>query len=120
MMMDAINFLTTEHEFLEYYNKYLNSNNTDFLIEYFRKYKEYKSNNDYAGMIKVLEAWLLYFPIKSRQDVFLEKFPNTKLDVDNVINICPKIIFGESAVPNCNRTCSVCRKIFWSSRQPNT
>ena len=119
MMMDAINFLIIEHEFLEYYNKYPN-NNTDFLIEYFKKYEECKNNNDYEGMIRTLETWLSYFPIKSRQDVFLEKFPNTKLDVDNVINICPKIIFGESAVPNCNRTCSVCRKIFWSSRQPNT
>lgn len=117
-MMDAINFLITEHEFLEYYNKHSNSN-TDFLIEYFKKYKEYKSNNDYAGMIRTLENWLLYFPIKSRQDAFLEKFPNTKLDTDNTINICPIVIFGKSAVPNCNSTCSVCRKIFWSSRQPN-
>lgn len=119
MMMDAIFFLVTEHEFLEYYAKHTISNAEQ--VDYLKKYEEYKNNNDYTGMIKTLETWLLHFPIKSRQDTFLEKFPNTNLDVDNVINICPKIIFGESAVPNCrNYMCAACRKIFWSSRQPNT
>lgn len=116
MMMDAINFLITEHEFLEYCIKYPNNKNS---VD-FKKYQEYKNNSDYVGMIKTLEIWLSRFPVKSRQDAFLENFPNTKLDANNVINICPLVIFGESAVPNCKKMCAACRKVFWSSRQPNT
>lgn len=117
-MMDAIRFLIVEHEFLDFYTKCPNTNANQ--INYFKKYKEYKSNNDYAGMIKTLETWLLYYPIKSKQDAFLEKFPNARLDADGTIDICPQILFGESVKPDCRGyMCASCRQAFWSSKQQN-
>lgn len=49
-------------------------------------------------------------PKKTRQDEFLEMFPNAKT-VDSVINICPKRI--DKKFDRCTYSCIECHKDYW-------
>ena len=49
-------------------------------------------------------------PKKTRQDKFLEMFPNTEL-ADSVIKICPKRLDGN--YDRCRRSCIECHKDYW-------
>lgn len=49
-------------------------------------------------------------PKKTRQDKFLELFPNTEL-TDSVIKICPKRLDGN--YDRCETSCIECHKNYW-------
>ena len=72
--------------------------------------------------VAIVEKWASEHPVKTRQSVFLEQYPETKILEDGAIVICPLSIsaahrekrekdgscaslrFGE---------CDMCRKAFW-------
>lgn len=69
-----------------------------------------------AEQIKLVEEWSAAHPCKTRQDVFLEQYPNAVLDKDGVLRICPSFVGGD--IPEkykciCLTDCNACRREFW-------
>ena len=83
------------------------------------RYNDYRTARDNAGAVKFVERWAAEHPIKTRQSVFLEQYPEARLSKDGVLLICPRTI--SSAYRNeegtCNianhGTCADCRREFW-------
>jgi len=68
--------------------------------------------------VKVVEEWSAAHPRKTRQDVFLEQFPNVELDRNGIINISPcKVDLKQYPFngKNCCKfqACSECSREFW-------
>lgn len=62
-----------------------------------------------------VEEWSAAHQRKTRQDVFLEQWPNAKVFVDGVLDFCPQKL--DSHYP-CQSTdiemrCQSCRRKFW-------
>ena len=58
-----------------------------------------------------VEKWSQEHPRKTRQDVFLENYPDAALD-NGILQVCPRIIY-KSAELNCNAICYLCKEAFW-------
>ena len=77
-----------------------------------------ESTLDTAEQISIVEKWSKEHPRKTRQDVFLEQYPEAVLDEFGVLHICPRYISVDYRV-NCNgcknigKKCSDCRREFW-------
>ena len=66
--------------------------------------------------IALLEEWSAAHPRKTRQSVFLEQYPDAKIDDDGVIAICPTAFSSayRDDIGKCAWvTCSKCRREFW-------
>lgn len=73
---------------------------------------------DPAIAVKVVEEWAAAHPRKTRQSVFLEQWPQAKIDGGGCLEICPCAIstthrdeYGRCAT--IDRRCDDCRKEFW-------
>lgn len=73
---------------------------------------------DAAKVVKNTEEWAAAHPRKTRQDVFLEQYPEAKLDGGDCLELCPCVIsaarrdeYGRCAVVDTK--CFVCRRKFW-------
>lgn len=73
---------------------------------------------DAAQIVKNTEEWSAAHPLKTRQSVFLEQWPETKIDKFGVIQICPMSISathrdrnGDCKTPEI--MCMDCRRRFW-------
>ena len=69
-----------------------------------------------VNAVKIVEEWSTAHPRKTRQDVFLEQWPEADEDKDGVCNICPKyVIWGASCVLDDGtfKACNDCRREFW-------
>ena len=76
---------------------------------------EKESSLDATAQIAIVEEWSAAHPRKTRQDVFLEQWPNAKC-VGDILTICPKVIdmsFSCSAYSNVDIGCPDCRHRFW-------
>lgn len=91
-------------------------------IEEKMRYNDYRTSGDNTWAVKFVEQWAAEHPAKTRQSVFLEQYPETKILEDGAIVICPLSVsaayrekrekdgscaslrFGE---------CDKCRKAFW-------
>lgn len=69
-------------------------------------------------MVELVETWSKEHPRKTRQSVFLEQYPDTRLDKFDVIQLCPMSISathrdsnGECTTPEI--LCIDCRRGFW-------
>lgn len=67
-------------------------------------------------VVKEVEEWSAAHPRKTRQSVFLEQYPEAKLDKDGVLHICPS--FMGRKIPKkyrciCLTDCGACRCEFW-------
>ena len=76
-------------------------------------------DEDYKRIIATVEKWSKEHPRKTRQSMFLEHWPETEIDVNGVIQLCPMSISathrdnnGECKDPE--RLCRDCRREFWS------
>lgn len=72
---------------------------------------------DPEGVVKEVEEWAAENPIKTRQSVFMEQWPNAEIDCQGVIVIDPcdidKTARGKSG--NCyHDDCDECRLAFWT------
>lgn len=69
--------------------------------------------------VAIMEKWAAAHPVKTRQSVFLEQYPETRLSEDGILLICPRMIYAEyrDEDGSCNRvnygTCADCRREFW-------
>lgn len=74
--------------------------------------------NDAERLVQIVEAWAKEHPRKTRQDEFLEQYPEARVDKDGILVICPAAIakkkrdeYGGCASPTWN--CPECRRRFW-------
>ena len=67
-------------------------------------------------MVRRVEKWAKEHPEKTRQSVFLERYPNAKTDEDGVLVICPRSIEqnGCDKFDDHILMCSDCRRKYWS------
>lgn len=73
------------------------------------------SDEDYKRVNAAVEQWSKEHPVRTRQSVFLEQFPNAKVFVDGVLDFCPQEL-DECYL--CQSTdikmrCQSCRREFW-------
>lgn len=74
---------------------------------------------DAEEAVRIVEAWAEAHHAKTRQDALLKMFPNSQLDKNGALNVCPARFDanyrGES--PNecgdLRRDCHDCRKEYW-------
>ena len=71
------------------------------------------------GKVAIVEQWAERHPAKTRQSVFLEQYPETRLMQDGTIKICPSAVSaayrekdGSCAILR-SGSCTECRKAFW-------
>lgn len=69
-------------------------------------------------LITIVEEWSKEHPHKTRQDVFLEQFPNVELDGNGIINISPCKVDPKQYPfngKNCRKfqRCGECLQEFW-------
>lgn len=98
-----------------------------FLEERKRMFKNGKSVPDLGvnvtynseKVVKLVEEWSAAHPRRTRQSVFLEQYPEAKLDGGDCLELCPCTIsaahrdeYGRCAVVDTK--CFVCRREFWS------
>lgn len=74
--------------------------------------------NDAERLVQIVEAWAKEHPHKTRQDEFLEQYPEARVDKDGILSICPADIakslrdeYGGCDNPRDN--CRKCRREFW-------
>lgn len=78
----------------------------------------YKPDCDYESLVKAVEVWAADHPRKTRQDVFLEQWPDALTYADGVLSICPNRVVNwhRGAVGECidgAQMCADCRREFW-------
>lgn len=102
-------------EFIKAVTRMLKSGMIDCAIQ---KYISAQKKNDYEGMVEAAEQWAAEHSIKTRQSVFLEQFPNVRLDTNEIIDISPCRVDPKQYPFNgkdcCKfRSCGECRREFW-------
>ena len=82
------------------------------------RYNEYREANDNAGAVRFVERWSKEHPRKTRQSVFLEQWPEAKIDNDGCLSVCPYNVsathrdkYGRCVVRG--KSCHDCRREFW-------
>ena len=71
--------------------------------------------------VAIAEKWAAEHPVKTRQSVFLERYPEAAISKDGAIAICPLAISAAYRHGNgaCNKgnsdTCADCKRQFWSA-----
>ena len=76
-----------------------------------------RSQESAEEIVELVEQWSAAHPIKTRQSVFLEQWPNAARDRDGVMNVCPRLLDVDISCADAKtglcRTCDDCRKEFW-------
>lgn len=106
--MDAVEFIKAIKQMLS-----AGANNST-VQKYISAYKK----NDCEGMVKAAEQWAAERTVKTRQSVFLEQFPNVRLDTNEIIDISPCRVdpkqYSFNGKDCCKfRSCGECRREFW-------
>lgn len=73
---------------------------------------------DAEQIVKNTEKWAAAHPRKTRQDVFLEQWPEAMIESDGVIAICPTALDKSYGKTHCTHIltkegCDSCRSKFW-------
>lgn len=75
-------------------------------------------------IVPIVEKWSKENPIKTRQSVFLEQWPEAKVDKDGVLPLCPSIVssayrnqYGSCGSPS--KSCNDCYRKFWMQEADN-
>jgi hypothetical protein len=74
--------------------------------------------NDAERLVQIVEEWAKEHPHKTRQDKFLEQYPEARVDKDGILRICPaditKILRNEyGGCKNPMENCHECYRRFW-------
>lgn len=79
------------------------------------KYNLFSLNISAEDVVKEVEEWSAAHPRKTRQSVFLEQWPNAKVFVDGVLDICPQELDGHYPCQSTDveMRCQSCRRKFW-------
>lgn len=77
-----------------------------------------RTQKEAEEIVQRVKKWSAAHPCKTKQSEFLKLYPETVLDENGVIFICPNALFSTYRNSNggCNNldsTCPDCRKEFW-------
>lgn len=74
----------------------------------------------FVDTVEAVNQWGKEHPERTRQSVFLERYPNAKTGEDGSIGICPAVIEGKNCNELSNGTscCKECRSNYWSQEVP--
>lgn len=77
-----------------------------------------ESQVDSKKQVTIVEEWSAAHPRKTRQSVFLEQWPEAKIDESGLLDVCPYLVsathrnkYGYCAAEGVR--CSACRSEFW-------
>lgn len=103
--MDAVEFIKAIKQMLS-----AGANNST-VQKYISAYKK----NDCEGMVKAAEQWAAEHPIKTRQSVFLEQFPNAPIYTNTHNVALDPCLVDTTLRGHCptGRGCDICRREFW-------
>lgn len=76
------------------------------------------SDEEYEKIIAAIEQWSKEHPRKTRQDVFLEQYPEAYVPEDGYLDMCPlELSAAHRDADGCcstfDRLCPDCRREFW-------
>ena len=80
------------------------------------RYNDYRTAGDNTWAVKFVEQWAAEHPVKTRQSVFLEQYPETEIDKYGCLRLCPELVSADyrNRHGDCiNRVCIECRREFW-------
>ena len=68
--------------------------------------------------VAAVEKWSKEHPRKTRQSVFLERYPEAQIDDNDVLSVCPAMISPSHRKDgggcfNIHKECTNCRREFW-------
>ena len=103
--MDAV-------ECMKAVTRMLKSGTIDCAIQ---KYISAQKKNDYEGMVEAAEQWAAEHPVKTRQSVFLEQFPNAPIYTNTHNVALDPCLIDTTLRGHCptGRGCDICRREFW-------
>lgn len=103
--MDALEFIKAIKQMLS-----AGANNSTV-----QKYKSAYKKNDCEGMVKAAEQWAAEHPVKTRQSVFLEQFPNAPIYTNTHNVALDPCLVDTTLRGHCptGRGCDICRREFW-------
>ena len=80
-----------------------------------QKYISAQKKNDYEGMVEAAEQWAAEHPVKTRQSVFLEQFPNAPIYTNTHNVALDPCLVDTTLRGHCptGRGCDICRREFW-------
>lgn len=112
--MDALEFLRERKRMC---NSYKNCDGCPF-VKGLCAISDITSDEERKSVIATVEQWSKENPRKTRQSVFLEQWPETRIGDDGVLQIYPCLISAShrNARGNCatmGRGCSDCCREFW-------
>lgn len=79
-----------------------------------RKYSVF--NDSPENVVAEVEEWTKMNPVKTRQRVFLEQWPEAEIDKYGCLRLCPELVSADyrNRHRDCpNRVCIDCRRDFW-------
>ena len=113
--MDAIKFIKEENRMCSSFNHCTGCPAYD-VIQFC---KMNITNCDAEEKLSIVEKWSKEHPAKTRQSVFLEQYPEARIDeADGVLNVCPAILSmahrgdGVGCV-DMSKECDVFCREFW-------
>lgn len=70
---------------------------------------------DATAQIAIVEKWSAEHQRKTRQDVFLEQWPNAKVSIDGVLDFCPLMLDKRYTCQSTDveMRCQSCCREFW-------
>lgn len=73
------------------------------------------STLDAKEQVAIVEKWSAAHPRKTRQDVFLEQWPNAKVSIDGVLDFCPLMLDKRYTCQSTDveMCCQSCCREFW-------
>ena len=73
------------------------------------------STLDAKEQVAIVEKWSAAHPRKTRQDVFLEQWPNAKASIDGVLDFCPLMLDKRYTCQSTDveMRCQSCCREFW-------
>ena len=79
------------------------------------RYNDYRTAGDNTRAVKFVERWDAAHPIKTRQSVFLEQFPNAPIYTNTHNVALDPCLVDTTLRGHCptGRGCDICRREFW-------
>ena len=77
-----------------------------------------RSQESAEKIVELVEEWSAAHPRKTRQDVFLEQYPEAEIDLNGILAVCPAPIFRShrhsgGGCSDFHKNCAECRREFW-------
>lgn len=79
------------------------------------RYTDYRAAGDNVGAVKFVKRWVAEHPVKTRQSVFLEQFPNAPIYTNTHNVALDPCLIDTTLRGHCptGRGCDICRREFW-------